>query len=366
MKINFILFKRLTINSSDHYNKECKLLFDMTEKYLIILLVILSVGGSLQDLPLLTLTPDNQNDICQYFADNTIIRKPGFCDRSIKCIGGSYVEDTLCSGTTPYFSLSTGKCASSVSDSYCKTPCKSKSPTFVADPINCNNWYKCDDSKQIGFGTCPANQLFDPTNSACTYDYTCPGHTYKFCDVVPTKVKIWDPDNCHKYYECSSGSASLKQCDTGKYFHLDAGECVPKGQVDCYKHPVPANVCGTEKLAIRGKFVNDQATCNGFFYCKDLGSGKPDPDPQWDSCKDGLFFDFEHQACIDRTGVTCSEDRCIGRGNGRTISETKGCRSYLQCKDNYTIKEDTCLDGLYFNENSQECETGPFSYGVCL
>lgn len=286
------------------------------------------------------------------------------------CENHKSIDNTYCADGQ-LFNLSDKKCATSLekSDTYCKSPCSSKTSGYVGDTFNCANWYKCDKATTVNQGVCPTNQYFDQTLKACVYksSTTC-NATYELCQVVPKGIKIKDELNCNKYITCASGVAKSNVCDTGLYYDVVSGDCIKKSLVSCEKHPHPEDACGTKKLAIRDKFVRDQATCRGYFYCRDLGSGIPDTSPVWKQCPEGLFFNEELQGCQDRSSVSCAEDRCDGRASGYELVEKEGCQHYIECENNAEKKDAEvlkCDDNMYFNVVAQKCTAEKTNYAVC-
>jgi len=307
----------------------------------------------------------NDYDICKYFKDGVKLRKPGYCNYEITCQGHKSIDSSVCPPGKSIL-LSTLKCGSA-SDNYCKSPCKTGSPLFTQDPKNCAGWYKCNDKETLLSGHCNAPYYFEESMQLCVPESSseCVA-TYKFCDVVPENVNIPDFDNCHKYFRCNS-KQNLDEytCPLGTYFDIDSGICIKKSQVNCYKHPYPENVCGTTKVPYRNVFVSDQATCRGYFYCKDTGNYTTDETPTWGQCPLGKFFIEKYQACIATTEVKCLEDRCDGIENGFALSEKYGCQHYLECKNNSTLSEEKCPNNEYFNASTQQCTTKVQTYPAC-
>lgn len=309
-------------------------------------------------------------DICRLFPDGTVIRKPGYCDRTIVCENHISTDGIICE-TSKFYNLKSKSCATKLekSDEYCKTPCTAKTTGYVGDTFNCANWYKCDKATEVSKGVCPYGQYFDQTIKECVYPSktTC-NATFELCQVTPEGIKIKDEHNCHMWITCSAGKAVSNTCDNGLYYDVVSGDCKKKSWVSCEKHPHPEDACGTKKLAIRNKFVKDGATCSGYFYCRDLGSGVPDPSPTWKKCSNGLFFNEELQLCVSRNSCSCDEDRCDGRESGFELVEKPGCQHYIECENN-AEKGDAeilkCDDGMYFNVEAQKCTTQKTEYGVC-
>lgn len=305
--------------------------------------------------------------MCTLFPNGAILRKPGTCAETITCQNGVSMEGpTTCSGTQGY-NLESKKCAS-VSDAYCSSPCAKSSPKWVGVVRNCIDWVECNGSSQVKTGTCPAGQIFNQNDQLCEHtpkDFVCE-KTYDVCLISPKEQKFWDEYNCHKYFYCDKNQKQQTgECSTGLYYDRLSGTCVAKAQVDCYQHPIPENVCGTAKLAIRDRFVKDQATCRGYFYCRDLGSGVPDQSPIWGQCDKDYFFDESTQSCRNRDQVSCDEDRCDGISSGFVLAPDKGCHNFLVCSDGYTWNKVRCEDDYYFDPLTQECEREKVSYPIC-
>jgi len=183
---------------------------------------------------------------------------------------------------------------------------------------------------------------------------------------VPTGVKIRDEHNCDKYITCKSGKATTTTCPEGLYYDVTSGNCIKKSLVPCHKYPHPFEVCGTKKLAKRNVFVADGATCRGYFYCRDLGSGVPDPTPAWHQCPLDYFFNEERAGCEPRVDRKCAEDRCDGRNNGYEVAEIPGCQHYIKCVNGIESGEILkCDDGMYFDAVTETCTTSLKNYGVC-
>lgn len=306
-------------------------------------------------------------DICRLFPDNTKLRKPGYCNRWIVCKDHKSTDGGTCDGQ--YFQLAKASCQKSLesSDTYCKQPCTSKTNGYVGDTFNCANWYFCNKTILLSNGICGNGMHFDQNKQMCVYqkDTIC-NAKYELCQIVPTGVKIRDEHNCDKYITCKAGKATTTSCDAGLYYDVVSGNCIKKTLVPCHKIPHPDEVCGTTKLAKRNKFVSDGATCRGYFYCRDLGSGKPDPTPVYHQCPVEYFFNEEREACEVRADRKCAEDRCDGRDSGYEVAEVYGCQHYIKCvngiEDGDILK---CEDGMYFDAQAQKCTTEKKTYGSC-
>ncbi|SPP84676.1 peritrophin-48 [Drosophila guanche] len=305
------------------------------------------------------------DDVCRLFADGTKLRKPGGCNEWIVCQNQVSTTGGTCSGTTPYFSLSKGTCHKTLDTTYCASPCTSTTNGYVGSTLNCANWYYCEKKTLKGSGSC-TGQFFDQKLQQCVYaENTSCAAKFEWCDIVPINVPFRDEGYCNKYYICDKSYKLIENtCELGKYYDVQSKVCVAKKNVDCGEHPLPVNVCGTKKLAVRNKFVSDGATCRGYFYCRDLGSGVPDPNPERLQCGVDYFFNVERQACMPRETQKCDEDRCDGRDSGFELASVKGCHNYLTCADGKEVNVLTCGDE-YFDVEAQKCTPTIKTYGAC-
>ncbi|XP_065361566.1 peritrophin-48 [Calliphora vicina] len=326
----------------------------------------------------LKLNLNSPKDVCRLFPNNAILRKPGSCTETIKCQNGKSMPHSVTCINNQIVQLDKMTCANDNKkspDKYCQIACKIASPKWIEDTKNCREWHECDRAKYVKSGVCPVGQIFNQNEQSCDYNDGKCDKQYDICNVAKTNQEFWDEDNCHKYYYCSSKrELKEKPCPIANYYDVRSGECIKKAKVDCYKHPLPHDVCGNQKLAIRNRFVNDQATCRGYFYCKDLGKNQtstlswnyePDVNPDWGQCPIGYFFDENSEYCRDQNDIKCDEDRCDSRNSGVVLSEKPGCQHYLVCKDGYTDGEFQCPDNKYFDPINEKCVENVISYPIC-
>ncbi|XP_018793198.1 PREDICTED: peritrophin-44 [Bactrocera latifrons] len=306
-----------------------------------------------------------ENDICRFFKDGVLLRKPGFCHIGIKCENFKSTTAIECE-KDQFYNRNTNECEKTSSDKYCATACTSKTQGYIADTKNCQGWYNCKGSTTVSFGSCASNLVFNVNEGMCDYpeNYSCK-KKFSFCDVVPNSVPFLHETNCAGYYECVKDKLVEQSCEYGNYFDVETGTCIPRNKVNCAKYPIPDEVCGNKKLAIRNRFVSDDASCRGYFYCKDLGVGIPDTAPVWGQCSETRFFDPIEEACLPRAHVRCVDDRCDGRNDGYEISSQTGCQHYLICKGNRTSEEIYCGDDKWFDAEKNECTTTIKSYPAC-
>lgn len=304
-------------------------------------------------------------DICTLFSDNTVIRDPESCSRSITCVDGKSTYST-CQSPTPFFDKDTLKCVKTLPDTEnCNISCENAATRFVRDPKSCFGYYYCLDEQTPVYGTCPDATHFNEAIQECIWSTASECHSSKFdyCSIIKNGVNFDNTLGCNRYYVCTKGKLEDKTCKSG-YYQRSTGECVAKTLVNCDAHPLPANVCGTTKSPKPNTLVPDGATCHGYFICADKGPNTPDENPTWARCNDDLFFDKNSQSCIEPNKVACSEDRCQGRTLPFVLSPTKGCRHYLRCSNGRTLDERSC-GNFFFDEANAVCVNQILTYDIC-
>ncbi|KAH8327375.1 hypothetical protein KR074_002285, partial [Drosophila pseudoananassae] len=304
-------------------------------------------------------------DICRLFSNNTVIRDPDSCSKSITCI--DFVSHySTCSGDTPFFNKDTAKCVKSLSDkSSCSISCSQSATQFLADPKSCYGYYYCQDQETALYGTCPQDTHFNATTQTCTrqHESACTTSSFEYCYIVKDGVNFDNRQGCDQYHVCSKGSLQSKTC-SGQYYQASTGECQNKALVECEAHPLPKDVCGTVKSPKANKFIADGATCRGYFYCAKQQDGTPDPNPRWNQCPEDRFFDAKTETCRLANQVSCTADRCDGRTLDFVVSSSKGCRNYLRCSNGVTLDEKSC-GNLFFDEEKGSCVQQITKYPVC-
>lgn len=310
----------------------------------------------------------NSDDICRLFPDKTNIADPSSCYHYITC-NNSVSQYTRCAASTPYFDNSTMKCTKALSDdNHCQLSCLEHVGRFISDKTSCKGYYFCEDETTPVHGKCPNDLHFNLEAQSCIYKSksNCKLSSFDICSVVKNDTKIANENDCRKYYQCTKKGLTVKNCESGEYYNSNSGICLEKWKVNCPKIPLPDKVCGTERTPLKNKFVSDDATCRGYFYCANKGS-KPDPAPVWGQCKNDTFFDPNEKSCADPLKVKCptGADRCDGRSLTFVSGNQVGCRQYLRCKNGKTIEENGC-GNYFFDEILAACVSTPITYKSCV
>jgi hypothetical protein len=180
-------------------------------------------------------------------------------------------------------------------------------------------------------------------------------------------------DSCDTYYLCENSVATKMRCPSGLLFDFYLQAC-NYGNLENCNDPcfgVP-----------NSRFVARQsAGCGAYYVCQN-GIGTPG------NCPNGLYFDFDQQACNDPDNVVCIPNPptiptvaptpptitattatttmtttttpgpgpCAGFAFGIFIPyPPNGCGGWQQCKNDISIGVGKCPTGLYFSYERQSC-----------
>lgn len=309
---------------------------------------------------------DEHAELCRLFKNSTQLRKPGSCNEYIEC-AGDHGEVRSCN-TPKLFDAAKSSCVDSIAGKeYCNNPCDGLTNTWVSDPTSCHGFLYCQDSQPLQ-GYCPNNLHFDEKLKMCIFsDSSNCLNVANICALVPDKTKFRNENDCSTYYECSKGVHTLKSCAKNTYFQVETGNCVKKSLVPCTAHPIPKDICletkGTTKKPSPG-LKDDQATCRGFFHCKDLGIVH-DIEPIWYQCPPGQFFSEELKGCTDPINAVCEFNRCESRGTMMVTSSSNDCHNYIRCVDGVEVEEVECPIDMFFDERYQACVNHIIDHKCC-
>ena len=169
---------------------------------------------------------------------------------------------------------------------------------------------------------------------------------------------VADPLNCTQYYICLNDCQLIdvpKSCEEGTYFDGSisppADPCTGSGKCK----PLCMNsACVTE--CVDGiNFANDPKNpCQGVIYC--ASSDKP----SISFCPSDKYFSYEKQTCTDNSYDCC--DPCIPYCTKpfTQIQNPSNCREYYFCNKDVQIDEDKvhiCPEDQMFNSTSGHCGT---------
>jgi hypothetical protein len=122
-----------------------------------------------------------------------------------------------CTNTRYFCSQNTA--SSEDTDFQCTTP------GYFSDPLDCHNFYRCDESLNVIRGTCTPYGYFDSEETCVWGDCTNPAvastsapSTTEF--TCTTSGYFPDPNDCRAFYQCSNALVATRgMCMAGKGFY---------------------------------------------------------------------------------------------------------------------------------------------------
>ncbi|XP_072384948.1 uncharacterized protein [Diabrotica undecimpunctata] len=314
-------------------------------------------------------------------------------------------------------------CNDNTKDPLCPSAQGSSNVVYSED---CSKFYRCVDGKKQ-LNNCPENMYFNSKTSGCDYmdNVDCgsvPAPTIPSAatessaatsspstpTVVPTTtgpidptcpassgiIKIVDPDDCSKYYECNQGSKSLKSCPENLYFNPETLQCDYMDNVDCQAVPTRQTNPATESTrasrvtttttgpidptcpASSGitKFVYPE-DCSKYYECNQGTKSLK-------SCPENLYFNPETLQCDYMDSVDCQA--VPSRATNPTTESTRAstatttttgpvdptcpassgiskfvypddCSKYYECNNGKKSLKN-CPENLYFNPVTLACD----------
>ncbi|XP_017080269.1 peritrophin-48 [Drosophila eugracilis] len=308
----------------------------------------------------------NATFICELVVNGTKMNDPRACNAWVQCIDGTPVSGTC--GTGLFYDRESQKCLPSASVKCLSSdPCAALTTGFAADPYSCNGYYYCMNGKGT-HGVCNSGMNYNSGTQDCIRDFPCADKMDpdSLCNILPDGVFIKDTNNCNGYQMCWNDQVINGTCPGTFYFKASTAECDYPQDVNCDITAVP-DIIEKGVCPDSGGFISDNKTCNGYYYCKAVADGEFSL--EHGVCSDGRFFlATDGGACVPRSKVKCSYDRCVGLGN-TTIQlaneSDDGCHGYSICQDGVVIGQGTCPQDEYFDELTQRCTTQTITYAAC-
>ncbi|XP_068143007.1 peritrophin-48 [Drosophila tropicalis] len=331
------------------------------------ILRLLCIGAALVGAATATSTFD-PDLICTLVANGTKMNDPRACNAWVQCIDEKPITGT-CTGDL-FYDRETETCVDSSSiDCISSEPCAAEANGFAADPYTCNGYYYCINGTG-SHGTCAGGMNYNPATMHCIRDFPCEEKMDpdSLCNILPDGVFIKDTNNCNGYQMCWKTKIINGTCPGTFLFNAQKSECVYPQSVECTITESPPITVASGICGKAGDFISDNATCNGYYYCRELETGEFTL--EHGVCADGRFFyeSGDGGVCAPRSKVNCPYDRCVDLGNStiQLANESDDdCRGYLICQDGISIGSGTCPADEYFDEMTQRCTTQVISYPAC-
>ncbi|XP_053956322.1 uncharacterized protein LOC128861972 [Anastrepha ludens] len=313
------------------------------------------------------------------YAEGEVVTHPKDCRKYLICASGEMISRDC--GLDNYFDPNTLTCSidtqqacdsngnynranyeeSTDAESNCSCPGGYKDGELVPFPNypqNCDKYYECSNGK-LQEKECGVGNLFNsilgvcvpdtdhicwptestecpdattPATTTTTADCTCPGG-YKEGELLPFPNY---PENCAKYYICSSGRLQERDCGIGNRFDNKLGVCVVDTDNTCWP-----NVCKDQP---DGTALADPTNCTSFYLCEG-GQGEVY------ECPNEKWFNPNQQICMPDFNATCINP-CKDT-TGITFLPNPDCSKYFLCNDGRPYVE-TCPQGG-FDINLGKC-----------
>ncbi|XP_055534943.1 peritrophin-48-like [Wyeomyia smithii] len=247
--------------------------------------------------------------------------------------------------------------------------------SYVASLISCSYYYACIDGVAYGY-SCEEGKWFSTELQSCVHpeDSDCdieqppelptppPPTPSPMCDDVPDFSYLPSTESCQIYYQCIDGFAYRLSCPAYYWFNVTAQRCGNRYEFDCdldtttsVPPTTPANRCAFEP---NFGLVENPSFCDRFFFCM---SGMEFPMICWNE----LVFDYEKQTCVSPDQSDCDvteptpspepePNLCENVDDGQSVLDSRYCNQYLTCQNEIGVSA-VCTDGLWFDQDQQEC-----------
>lgn len=305
-------------------------------------------------------TPQN---ICLLMADRTFIADPYNCNIYYKCDKGLASYLTCPDGH--FFNKNTGNCDSQVCHNI-NTRCLGIAKgTYLEDYNSCNGYYICDGGNVAGtHGYCEGERNFDPHSQSCVYsdNYPCSKHSMQpICLYVPNNKHFGVRENCAEWAICDNGQYKSGICSVG-VFDSKYGVCNENvSEVQCQDGS--QGLQGTDCSSWTSQFMEDPQHCSGYYYCNIQKKSL------WAQCENHNFF--SNGKCVNRSTVICNKGNnpCENTENSnyKWVNDPTDCRKYFFCSNNtnYPIPS-ICPNDSWFDEILQQCTMKKPTYEACV
>ncbi|XP_070071726.1 peritrophin-44 [Drosophila takahashii] len=312
---------------------------------------------------------------CKLWAGSGYIGDPSDCQSWGFCEDNKLIERRGCNEGLLY-NFRRGTC-DKASDVICHSQiseiCASLQPgDYIADPSNCRRFVKCEDIDEPTWGDCGEDHVFSNELQTCQQETSgCPQDN--MCSHMKDGSFVGDPSNCQNYYKCHNGFGIPLNCSAGRYFNRKSGNCQSWLPDYCSKdEETPPAMPPTTNFQVCFKYypkdrtglqlLPDLMTCYGYYACTspfDVG--------RWSSCPWEQHFEWWSQRCGSPKDNSCSYDRCGNMNQLQVATINTGCREYTVCQDFRSQRSEKCPDDLpYFNEISRQCTDKFPNHRVCF
>lgn len=318
--------------------------------------------------------------LCNYWPGSGYVGDPGDCKSWGYCKNNKLAARGHCQDDLYYDSLS-GKCDKAhlarCAPQHWELCAGRQSGEFVADPLDCRAYNKCDnEGNDDGLRLCAEGFVFSNRLQTCVSSANgCPQETFSICAYMQSGTTVGDPLNCGLYLECEGGRGTRRACTGARYYNYKTLRCQPTQPEYCpnddssyrpVRHPPPAvdvSVCARfyddDHSGIQ--LISDGLTCHGYYQCSSKHFvGK------WHSCPHGTHFQWWSQRCVSPQAYSCPYDRCGNLNSTFVTAINTGCTQYIHCYNQISQNIIQCPEAYpYFDERGGVCSKYFPNYIVC-
>ncbi|KAL5290934.1 hypothetical protein ACFFRR_010372 [Megaselia abdita] len=295
---------------------------------------------------------------CGIVPDGTYIADPNDCNKFFKCESEKPIPGS-CSNSTKYSVVDNACMKNAICvKEFQKIVCRNRNKDEkVADPANCKNYYTCDKSQKAtseNSTACEKKEVFDPNEQNCVPEgkYECPPDNH--CTLIADKIFTAhsDKNKCFAYYLCMNNIPIAGECLYDSKYNSKAGACD-------YDLPCSVVECDhTKKTPI-------STTCSKYHTCKNNKLSAPL------TCEKKLHFDAEKAECVNAYSMDtpCKYDRCENMPDGFFVVELgTECKKYNYCVNGesyYAAPMNCNPDHPYLSEEYQQCTSNKPDLAIC-
>ncbi|XP_024227276.2 uncharacterized protein LOC105681602 [Bombus impatiens] len=246
------------------------------------------------------------------------------------------------------------------SENECDCGCKNWIRRFP-NPKNCSLYYECENGKKVS-KECAPDLQYSRDSQSCTYpkDAKC---IVSDCE----EGKFYHHDyECNKYYVCRHGEKESQYCPSGQKFDWIDLECKPSSRVRCYPEGI---MDGCEGKCSSTDTTLPHEDCRKYCKCENGNS-------KIEICPNKQFYDRETHKCEwpeNLRNVSCEPFPCWLNSTGTNIPHKCHCDKYYRCRNGmkYLV---FCKDGKYFDYEQERCvdsaeahcyANSPYDVGEC-
>ncbi|XP_046807851.1 uncharacterized protein LOC111687852 [Lucilia cuprina] len=309
----------------------------------------------------------SESGLCFDKPDGTSVAHSQDCTRYYICIQQTTSHEMQCSKGS-YFEPTLGYCRPN--DGSCRLPltgvcANATDESLVANPTDCQSYYKCSSINGTELLFCPDGQYFHNQTHECRLDQgECRKviKPVKKCSGFAHGTRLAHEKYCNIYYACVKGLAIPVECPDNYQFNALLGKCMPDLEHTCQDGQlVEGNITYSCANQTDGSYLADLKDCTRYYICSQ-GEALPK------KCGNASYFNSELLLCVPDDGscpfVTDDNGQqnpvapdplmCEGK-HGYLLADPFNCNNFYACVHN-KLKHERCYDQQFFNTSILQCQ----------